>query len=63
MDELRRDVTDDIDPRDFEEKIDKDVRAPGEHLEENREVDPDYEVDHTLARAGTGYDPKDPALR
>lgn len=62
MEELRPDVLDDVEPTEFSDKVDQNVVAPGETLDDRQEDDRDFEVNETIARAGTGYDPTDPAV-
>ena len=62
MEELRPDVTGEVEPTDFSEKVDQRVVAPGEIVDDRREEDRNYEVNQTIANAGTGYQPNDPAV-
>lgn len=61
MMELREDILAEVDPTFHRPKVDERVIAPTEPLEDRSGAGDDYELDETLARAGTGHQPKDPA--
>lgn len=61
MEELRPDTFEDEGNGVAEMVADERVKAPGEALDDRSDADSRFTVDETLATAGTGYDPTDPA--